>query len=283
MILIDLNQVMIANLMMQLGNHKNAQVDENMLRHMIINTIRSYKMKFGAEYGEMIICADDKNYWRRSYFPYYKASRRKSREESELDWNTIFKSLNKVREELKEFFPYKVIQIETAEADDIIGTIVHEEGQQLNTGKPILILSSDKDYIQLHIYANVKQYDPARKRWIKHSDPEQYLFEHITKGDSGDGIPNIMSPDNSFVIGLRQKPITKKRLELFEDINNMNDEIKRNWKRNEALIDLSKVPEGIKEQILDEYHKENENDRSQLFNYFIKNKLRNLMENISEF
>ena len=283
MLLIDLNQVMIANLMMQLGNHKNAQVDENMLRHMIINTIRSYKMKFGAEYGEMIICADDKNYWRRSYFPYYKASRRKSREESELDWNTIFKSLNKVREELKEFFPYKVIQIETAEADDIIGTIVHEEGQQLNTGKPILILSSDKDYIQLHIYANVKQYDPARKRWVKHSDPEQYLFEHITKGDSGDGIPNIMSPDNSFVIGLRQKPITKKRLELFEDINNMTDEIKRNWKRNETLVDLSKVPEGIKEQILEEYYKENSNDRSQLFNYFIRNKLKNLMENISEF
>ena len=283
MILIDLNQVMIANLMMQLGNHKNAQVDENMLRHMILNTIRSYKMKFGAEYGEMIICADDKNYWRRKYFPYYKAARRKSREESELDWATIFQSLNKVREELKEFFPYKVIQIETAEADDIIGVITHHEGQYLNTGKPILILSSDKDYIQLHIYANVKQYDPARKRWIKHADPVRYLYEHIAKGDTGDGIPNILSPDNAFVIGARQRPMTQKRLELFEDINNMSDEIKRNWKRNETLVDLKNVPDDLKEEIMKQYNKENDNDRSHLFDYFIKNKLKNLMESIGEF
>ena len=145
MILVDFNQIMIANLMMQLGNHKNAEVDENMLRHMILNSIRSNRTKFMAEFGEIIICADDKNYWRRSAFPYYKASRRKSREDSELDWNAIFTALNKIREEIKTFFPYKVIQIDTAEADDIIGTIVHKEGTIMNSGEKILILSSDKD------------------------------------------------------------------------------------------------------------------------------------------
>lgn len=283
MLLIDLNQVMIANLMMQIGNHKNAQLDENMLRHMILNSIRSYKMKFGAKYGELIICTDDRNYWRRQYFPYYKASRRKSREESELDWNTIFQSLNKVREELKEFFPYKVIQIETAEADDIIGTIVHNEGRVLNNGQPILILSGDKDYIQLHTYGNVEQYDPVRKRWIKHSDPETYLYEHIAKGDSSDGIPNVMSADNSFVMNIRQKPVTKKRLEEWYDINKRSEDVKRNWERNRTLIDLTRVPEGLKEEIMSAYNMENEKDRSQLFNYFIQNKLRNLMEHISEF
>jgi 5'-3' exonuclease len=230
----------------------------------------------------MIICADDKNYWRRTTFPYYKASRKKNREESELDWNAIFVSLNRVREEIKEFFPYKVIQIETAEADDIIGTIGHLKGTILNSGERILILSSDKDYIQLHKYANIEQYDPIRKRWIKHSDPEQYLIEHIIKGDAGDGVPNVLSPDNCLVIGERQKPITQKRLaELSGTIT--NEQILRNYKRNQMLIDLNYVPESIKAQVIEKFEEKNIKDKSQLINYFMNNKLRNLMESLSEF
>ena len=283
MILMDFNQIMIANLMMQLGNHTNAELDENILRHMILNSIRANKMKFTEEYGELIICADDKNYWRRAAFPYYKASRRKSRESSELDWNEIFTSLNKIREEIKTFFPYKVIQIETAEADDIIGTIAHEKGTPMNTGEKILILSSDKDYIQLHKYGNVTQYDPARKKYIKHSNPEQYLVEHVIRGDTGDGIPNILSPDNCLVIGERQKPITQKRLGEWASGKIMSDEVLRNLSRNQMLVDLTNVPENIKEQVMTKYDETSANDRSQLFNYFISNKLRNLMENIQDF
>ena len=283
MILVDFNQIMIANLMMQFGNHKNAELDENMLRHMILNSIRSNKQKFTAEFGEMVICADDKNYWRRAAFPYYKASRKKNRDASELDWNAIFTSLNKIREEIKTFFPYKVIQIETAEADDIIGVIVHKEGTPMNSGEKILILSSDKDYIQLHKYGNVSQYDPARKKYIKHANPEQYLAEHIIKGDTGDGVPNILSSDNCLVVGERQKPITQKRLDEWAGGKSMPEEVLRNYKRNEMLIDLANVPDAIKEQILEKYEAANKNDRSQLFNYFMTNKLRNLMENLQDF
>ena len=283
MILVDLNQVMISNMMAQIGNHKNMEIDENMLRHMILNTLRANRMKFKDEFGELVICADDKNYWRRKAFPYYKANRKKARDSSELDWSSIFNALNKIREEIKVFFPYRVIQIETAEADDIIGTIVHTEGTELNTGEPILILSGDKDYIQLHKYANVKQYDPTRKRWITHSSPEKYLYEHIIKGDTGDGVPNILSPDNCLVIGQRQRPVTKKRLEEWQDINTMDEEAKRNYARNKAMIDLSQIPQGIKDQVLAEWNSDLANDRSQLFNYFIKNKLKNLMDAISEF
>ena len=282
MILVDLNQVMISNMMMQIGNHKNAEIDENMLRHMILNTLRANRKKFNKEFGELVICADDKNYWRRTMFPYYKARRRENREKSEMDWTAIFTALNNIRNELKEYFPYKVLQIDTAEADDIIGTIVHKEGRVLG-GSPILILSGDKDYIQLHRYANVSQYDPTRKRWIKHSDPETFLYEHIVKGDTSDGVPNILSPDNCLVIGQRQGRVTSKRLEEFVDINNMTEEVKRNYMRNKALIDLSEIPQGIQAEILELYEKENEKDRSLLFNYFIKNKLKNLMQAISEF
>lgn len=284
MILVDLNQVMISNMMAQIGNHKNMPIDENMLRHMILNTLRANRKKFNAEFGELVICCDDKNYWRRTQFPYYKANRKKARTESELDWSAIFTALNKIRDEIKAFFPYRVIQIETAEADDIIGTIVHQEGVDLNNGsEQILILSGDKDYIQLHKYANVKQYDPTRKRWVTHSSPEKYLYEHIIKGDVGDGVPNILSSDNCLVVGERQRPITKKRLETWQDINMMEDEVKRNYMRNKSLIDLEQIPQHIKDQVLDIWNSENMNDRSQLLNYFIKNKLRNLMEVISEF
>jgi len=283
MILVDLNQVMIANMMMQIGNHHNAEIDEGMLRHMILNTLRANRKKFTDEFGELVICCDDKNYWRRRVYPYYKANRKKTRDSSEMDWNAIFTALNNIREELKEFFPYKVIQVETCEADDIIGVITHEEGTELNAGEPILILSGDKDYIQLHKYANVKQYDPTRKRWISNANPEKYLAEHIIKGDSGDGIPNVLSEDNALVMGTRQRPITQKRLAEWADINNMQDEVKRNYMRNKALIDLTEVPKDMKEEILSLWHEENGKDRSQLLNYFIKNKLRNLMECITEF
>lgn len=283
MILVDLNQVMISNMMAQIGNHQNMALDENMLRHMVLNSLRANRQKFNSEFGEFIICADDKNYWRKDIFPYYKASRKKTREKSEMDWNAIFTVLNTVRDELKTFFPYKVIQIPHAEADDIIGTIVHKEGTELNIGEPILILSGDKDYIQLHKYANVKQYDPTRKRWIQHSDPEVYLYEHILKGDSGDGVPNILSPDNCLVIGERQKPVTRKRIAEWQDETTMNEAVRRNYYRNKALIDLEEIPDNIKEQALDKYEERNDKDRSLLLNYFMKNKLRILMENLNEF
>ena len=269
--------------MAQIGNHTDAKLDESMLRHMILNTLRFNRNKFNKEFGELVICADDRNYWRRRMFPYYKAARKKSREDSEMDWSAIFNSLNKIREELKEFFPYKVIQIETAEADDIIGAIVHLEGRELNIGEPILILSGDKDYVQLHKYANVKQYDPTRKRWIRHENPDEFLYEHILKGDASDGVPNVLSADNCFVVNTRQKPVTKKRIAEWRTPENRNEEVQRNFKRNEMLIDLSMIPEDIKNEAIDKYNSDDVNDRSQLLNYFIKNRLRHLMENIQEF
>ena len=282
-ILVDLNQVMISNIMVQIGNHQNAQIDENMIRHMVLNSLRANRMKFKEDFGDLVICADDKNYWRKGFFPYYKANRKKNREQSELDWNGIFNALNNIRTELKTVFPYKVIQIDRAEADDIIGTIVHKEGSILNTGVPILILSGDKDYIQLHKYGNVSQYDPVKKRWIRHDDPDKFLIEHILKGDSGDGIPNIMSADNCFMLGVRQKPMTEKRMEEYASINNLSEDLVKNYNRNKKLIDLAEVPTDIKDKIIGEYDAENKKNRSNLLNYFMEKNLRNLTAHLNEF
>lgn len=285
MIIVDLNQVMLSNLLMQLGNHTNAQLEENMVRHMILNSLRSYRTKFSADYGEMVIACDNTNYWRRQAFPYYKANRKKNQEASEMDWKSIFECMNKIRSELKEFFPYKVIDIESAEADDIIGTLVEEFGAEIG-GDPILILSGDKDFIQLHTYSNVKQYDPTRKKWITHNDPERYLEEHILKGDSGDGVPNILSSDNCFVVGERQKPLTQKKIDaLIElDLTGKKDHPNyRNYMRNRQLIDLRYTPDNIHTKVMESFNAQNGKDRSKLMNYFIANRLKNLTEHISEF
>lgn len=285
MIIVDLNQVMLSNLLMQLGNHTNAQIEENMVRHMILNSLRSYRSKFKDEYGELVIACDNSNYWRRKIFPYYKANRKKSQEKSDLDWKSIFECMNKIRAELKEFFPYKVIDIESAEADDIIGTLVKYFGTEMNVGEPILILSGDKDFIQLHTFANVKQYDPTRKKWVTHKDPHMFLREHIMKGDSSDGVPNILSSDNCFVVGDRQRPLTAKRMEQYMKVKptELETSIARNYFRNEQLIDLSHTPEEIRIKVMESYNAQSNKDRSKLMNYFISNKLRNLTEHIGEF
>lgn len=281
MIIVDLSQVMLSNLMMQLGNHTNADIEENMVRHMVLNSLRSYKQKFGNDYGELVIACDNTNYWRKQLFPYYKANRKKNQETSELDWKQIFECLNKIRSELKEFFPYRVIDIESAEADDIIACLV----QCSSPLEKILILSGDKDFIQLHKYDNVCQYDPVRKKWISHDNPELYLQEHILKGDAGDGIPNILSSDNCFVIGERQKPLTKKRIDalISKTADNIDSEHKRNYLRNQQLIDLTFVPEKITMAIVASYDAQPNKSRDKIFDYFITNKLKNLMEHIQEF
>jgi len=283
MLIIDFSQVMLSNIMVQIGNHTNAQLDENMVRHMVLNSIRMYKTKFGPEYGEVIIACDATNYWRRTLFPYYKANRKKSQAASELDWKAIFECLNKIRDELLTVFPYRVIRVDTAEADDIIGTLAKEFG---NTSEKLLIISGDKDFQQLQTYMNVKQYNPVLKKFITCNDPSKFLKEHIIKGDSGDGIPNFLSDDNCLVVGTRQKPVTQKKLDEYlkknpEEFCQTLTQL-RNYKRNQQLIDLSKIPETVMESIMVEYNAQANKKAPELMNYFIQHKLKNLMEHINE-
>lgn len=287
MIIVDLNQIMISSIIQQLGNHTNAQIDEGLVRHMVLNNIRSLKTKF-KEYGELIIACDDKKYWRRTVFVYYKGNRKKDREKSEIDWNSLFSILNTIKQELKDYFPYPVIQVEGAEADDVIGTLVSEFGVPLNSpvAEKIIILSGDKDFVQLQTYPNVKQYDPVHKKFITNKDPNKFLKELVLKGDRGDGIPNVLSNDNSIVDGLRQKPLTAKKLEqlLNCDPSEYDPVTYQNFMRNNTLIDLSFTPDYIAAEVVQQYKdQKSSKTRENLFNYFVHNKLKTLIEHIGEF
>jgi len=283
MIIMDLSQVMISNLMIQLGNHTNADIEEDLLRHMVLNSVRAYNVKFKDEFGEMIIACDAGNNWRRQVFPYYKANRRKNREKSEINWTAVFETLNKVRDELKDYFPYRVIRVDGAEADDIIGTLAQTYG---NTNEKILILSGDKDFVQLQAYMNVQQFDPVQKKWRKTNDVDKFIKEHIIRGDTGDGVPNFLSADDTFVVGARQKPISQKKLDqwLNSDPKEFCDEkMLRGYLRNQQLVDLNFIPPDIKKEVLVQYEQQAGKGRDKLFNYFIERRLKLLLESINEF
>lgn len=284
MILIDYNQIAIATFMAEIGGRKDVTINPDLLRHMIINTIRSYKTKFGNEYGDIIIACDNRHYWRKREFPFYKAHRRKTREKSEFDWGAIFDALGMVRNELDQFFPYAVIDVEGAEADDVIGTLA-EYSQA--SGEPFLIISGDHDFQQLQKWSNVKQFSPAQKRWIKITEPASHvLMEHIITGDKGDGIPNMLSPDDCFVEGKRQRPIRKKLLSEWKAQKPeefVTSDTAHGFNRNQLLVDLTKTPEEIKIQIISSFERQQDGDRSQLLNYFIKHKMRHMIECLGDF
>ena len=281
MILVDMNQISLASMMMHLNMNKSNEIDENVVRHMILNSLRMYRTKFSSEYGELVLCYDSKHYWRRDYFPQYKSSRRKSRETDSKDWDAIFSCLNQIKDEIKNNLPYKFVEVYGAEADDIIGILCTEYSEE------IMIISGDKDFIQLQRYPNIKQYSPITKKRVNGENPDGYLKEHIFRGDTSDGIPNVLSPDNTFTDGLRQTPLTKKKISswmdhLFDDVA-PNDEVKRNYQRNKKLIDLTYTPKELSNDILMTYQDAPVGDRSKLLNYFIQKRLKNLTESIGEF
>ena len=276
--LLDLNQAMYSTFFVSIGKHTNIAIEEPLVRHMVLNMIRALNVKFRNEYGELIIASDSRTYWRKEYFPYYKAARKKAREKSDLDWTSVFECMNRIKSELQEYFPYKYIEVSGAEADDVIGTICNSIDDE-----KILIISGDKDYRQLHT-SKIKQYDPVNSKYLYEENPKEYLQAHIMKGDVGDGIPNIASADNCFVINERQRRVTKKLIDQFEEIR--NDEYHkyyRNFIRNKTLIDLKEVPDNIQNEILDKLEMLNTKDKSQLINYFSTHKLKKLVECINDF
>ena len=279
MIIIDYNGIAIANIMVQ-----KLAIDENVIRHMILNSIRMYRKRFGKEYGEVVICSDAGGNWRKQLFPQYKAARKKTRAKSSMNWEEVFRITSMVREEIRENFPYKVMHIEGCEADDCIAQLV-EETQEFGKAEDVMIVSSDKDFAQLQRYSNVKQFSPLGKKFIVEKNPRTTLQEHILQGDTSDGVPNVLSPDNTFTDGLRQTPLRKKLRELLvEDPKSQGDEIYRNYLRNKKMIDLRECPDAVKTGIINTFESQDPyGNKGKVFPYLVAKQCRLLLENVQEF
>tara|TARA_B100000902_G_scaffold188067_1_gene180038 strand:- start:5743 stop:6597 length:855 start_codon:yes stop_codon:yes gene_type:complete len=281
MILLDYSQIALSNIIVQKLN------DEQMIRHMILNSIRMYNKRYREEYGQMVICADGMNTWRKEYFPYYKANRKKGRDESTQDWTEIFRILHLVRDEIAENLPYKVIHMDGVEADDIIASLVLET-QEFGKDEPVMIVSSDKDFIQLQKYKNVKQFSPIQKKMVTDKNPRIYAFNHIMRGDTGDGVPNVLSADDTFVTDKSQTPLRQNRIdEWMEKSDNlreaMPENIYRNYQRNKKLIDLTEIPDDIQTTIINTFMEQKVPMRMKVLNYLIKKRCNLLIEVVEEF
>ena len=279
MILLDYSSVMMSSIFSRIESFDD---DLELLRHQIFNIIRLYNVKHRSEFGEMVLCMDGAKNWRREQFPFYKANRRKSRNNSVHDWDNIYKVLNQVREEISTMSPFRCIRVDRCEADDIIANIVEKQ----TSPSPILIISPDRDFIQLHKFPNVKQFSNIQKKWLEPVvSPEYDLKEKILKGDVGDGVPNVMSDDNVLVEETsRQTPLRKVKLEsLLKDPESLGTTIARRVIRNRTLIDLSRTPDDIKVQIDTEYAKPVEGSINSLMSLFTKKKMKLLLECLPDF
>ena len=281
MILLDYSQIALSNIIVQKLN------DEAMIRHMILNSIRMYNKRYREEYGQMVICADGMNTWRKDYYPYYKANRKKGRDESTQDWTEIFRILHLVRDEIRDNLPYKVIHMDGVEADDIIASLVMET-QEFGKDEPCMIVSSDKDFIQLQKYNNVKQFSPIQKKMVTDSNPRTYAFNHIMRGDGGDGVPNVLSADDTFVTDKSQTPLRQTRIDEWLEKSDklrevMPEEIYRNYQRNKKLIDLTEIPDDVQTTIINTYTEQKVPMKMKVLNYLIKKRCNLLIEVVEEF
>ena len=278
MILVDLSQLLVASTFVSMKKGET-EVDIKKLRHLLLNSLSKYRRQYANEFGELVICCDGSLSWRKDVFPNYKMGRRTGREESPLDWNQIFGCFEQLKKELRETFPYKVLQINRAEADDIIGTLVME--RKFSSPKT-MIISSDKDFIQLQRYHDVFQYSPVAKKLLNGVDPEEYLREHILRGDKSDGIPNVLSDDDCIVSGIRQVPMTKKLIKSWKHIP-MPEEHKERFERNTTLVDLRYTPYDLQKEILEQFDAKELGSRDKIPAYFTEHGLETLTKKIGDF
>ena len=279
-ILVDANQIAISHLMIRNKIENGINIDT--IRKSIVRVIARINKKYGTDYGKVVLCYDDKSYWRRDIFPFYKKNRKNERDASKYDWDEVFSVLNRIRDEIRLNLPYHVIQVQGAEADDIIASIcIHNSRKE--EPEPMLILSADKDFIQLHKFPFVKQIDPIRNKWIENDNPVQYLQEHIIRGDRSDGIPNILTCDDAIVTGKPQKKMSKEKITSLASMapSEFTNYIRlRNWKRNAELIDFTRIPEAVVERILTTYTR-NKPQSSVKLSYFIQHNIQDLFEEFS--
>jgi len=278
MILLDASSIFISSIMAQIDTFDR---EPELIRHTIFNIIRRYNLEHRDQYGEMIICFDSKGNWRKDTFPHYKANRKKGRSESEHNWEAIFGLIDTTKKELREYSPFRTIEVERCEADDIIGTLCAKQ----MTPEPILIISPDKDFVQLQKYPNVKQYSNTQKKWVEpDEDAETDLAIKILTGDKGDGVPNVLSDDLTLVEDRRQGVLSnKKKQALLENPESLGTTIARNIIRNRQMIDLTYVPTELQDEIMEKFEKKPGGSIMRLMTLFTKNQMKLMIESLGDF
>jgi 5'-3' exonuclease len=240
-------------------------------KYLILNSLLTLKQRF-KDYT-CIICNDNSS-WRRDYFPYYKAKRRKAVEKDIINWKSIYNIIDETSADLKNEFGWCCLNIHKCEADDIIAVLANH----LPADYSIVIASRDKDLYQLTKRSNVRQYDPFTRKYITMDlPPLAYLNVQIATGDSGDGVPNMLSADECFVSDIRQTPLRKSKILEYLAMVGEDEKITKYYMRNKTLIDLDCIPYELVQTVIESYTNYEYHKSSNIFNYCYQNKLTRLL------
>lgn len=274
---------------------KKPEEAENIARHSILSKVKNIRHKF-REYGQVVIACDGDHYWRKDIFPHYKAGRKETKAKSDIPWDLVDKLKNQIAAELFMFSPYKVIRHAKAEADDIMGILTLDVAlhSMVDIGleqenEPVLLVTSDGDMKQLHIARNIRQYSPMHDKFIRLEMPaKDFLREKILTGDSGDGIPNVFSPNTSFVTKTRQKACTREKMDIILQEENLVDgsadaAIKARIKENTSLIDFTHIPQWLRDDIVEKYNTKPRGTKMDFFKYLANKKCKVLMDEVDKF
>jgi 5'-3' exonuclease len=254
-------------------------------KYLMLNSIQRLKTKHQP--NEFVICFDSYS-WRKKYFRFYKARREMTKKKSGMDYKAFIAVIDEIHEDLKTYFPFKVVRVSWAEADDVIAALTKHIGQR---GDQIIIASRDKDFKQL-LSSDVMLWDTIEWKWIKCEHPKTYLIKHILMGDAGDDVPNVRSDDDVFITeGKRQKPCGPKGVEkILQD--GLEEWIKKeglleNFRRNKRLIRLTKstIPGRVWNGAIECYEEQptKKGNYQLLVKYFAENRMRNLQKSIDKF
>jgi len=259
MILVDANQILVASILPR--QLQDGSYDVETIRRSIFRSFMNINERFTKKYGKMVICFDSKSYWRADIFQYYKANRKTERAASSHDWKSVFQLINSFKSEIKINTPFLVMEVDGSESDDIIAVLCRTHKEEH------VIISEDKDFIQLHSLGNVRQFDWPKKRDVSIEEAPQFILRrHIVAGDRSDGIPNVFSADDTFVTeGKRQKRMSKEKIDSIASDPNFDSKLHiPNWNRNNTLINFEMIPEHIVKSIHECY---NANNTGMGFNY----------------
>lgn len=261
-------------------------------RFMVLDAIYQLMLRF--EPSEVVLAVDNKNTWRKSYFPRYKESRKKKRDKDDgINWELIFGIMEKYQKELRHHFPFKVLKIRSAEADDIIAVIA------MDGERDSIVSSNDEDFLQL-CSARTQIWNPSKQKIMEVDDPKKFLTMKCLTGQPKDDIFNVLTPDDWGITPQtegKRKPglgavgaekilneglenwLSKNKKEKFDVVV----DAEKNFKRNQILIDFAKIPNTIRDRVLKAYYEYNFPPPQNMYPFLKKYKMRGFVQEYPKF
>lgn len=288
MIIVDMSQIEHATAFVQ---HKLTGTDDKRrIEEGVFASLVHIHDKLCPKYGNTIVaCCDHKSPWRADFFAPYKAERKIRRAESGIDWRYVRTGFRACEDALHACTDVVVVRVQGAEGDDCISVVADRNqydkdrmslgGLAIGGDEPTVIVSSDKDYGQI---PNVDRFDPRKGIFLPYN-PQAALAAIVIDGDRTDGVPNVISDDDTFIVsGKRQNTMTavrRSKLEAmyyagdFEDRPATKDLPATHWNRNRWLVDFKFIPPSVQSDIMDEFDAARTKKRDPAFEYLFEHNM----------